>query len=186
MYWSPSWARILNVQDINTKIRIQVKIYFQRVFLPPPSPVLPNIHSIIAACLYDVARTDDVGLPTKFRLNVVPASQPIAGSMPVNCLQCPTLIQHWVSCILCASTSANMCHSPNAVLMLTHSHRRRPDIETTLGDYTVFPDCGIVMRVTLSIPAPETPDNTIHWPSAAVMLGHRLRRWANIIQTQTL
>ena len=97
----------------------------------------------------------------------------------------PTLIQHWVSCILCASTSANMCHSPNAVLMLTHSHRRRPDIETTLGDYTVFPDCGIVRRVTLSIPAPETPDNTIHWPSAAVMLGHRLRRWANIIQTQT-
>ena len=31
-----------------------------------------------------VPRTKDVGLPTKFRFNVGPASQPIAGSMPVN------------------------------------------------------------------------------------------------------
>ena len=26
----------------------------------------------------------------------------------------------------------------------------------------------------------------IHWPNADVMLGHRLRRWANIIPTKTL
>ena len=32
----------------------------------------------------------------------------------------------------------------------------------------------------------ETPDNTIHWPNADVMLGHRLRRWANIIPIKTL
>ena len=32
----------------------QVKIYLQRVFLPPPSPMLANIHSILA---YNVTRT---------------------------------------------------------------------------------------------------------------------------------
>ena len=49
----------------------------RRVLLPPPSP----IHSILS---YDVPDTEDVGLPTKFRFNVGPAMQPIAGSMPVN------------------------------------------------------------------------------------------------------
>ena len=57
----------------------------RRVLLPPPSPVLANIHSIIIA--YDVPDTEDVGLPTKFRYKVGPALQPIAGSMPVNCLR---------------------------------------------------------------------------------------------------
>ena len=42
------------------------------------------------------------------------------------------------------------------------------------------------MRVTLSIPVPETPGNSIHWPNADVMLGHCLRRWANIIPTKSL
>ena len=42
------------------------------------------------------------------------------------------------------------------------------------------------MWVSLSIPATETPDNTMHWPKADVMLGHCLRRWANIIQIKTL
>ena len=65
-------------------------------------------------------------------------------------------------------------------------HHHPPDIETALGDCTMFSVCCIVMRVTLSIPAPETPDNTIHWPNAIVMLGHHLRRWGNIIPTKTL
>ena len=132
--------------------RRQVKIYIQRVFLPPPSPVLANIHSILAACLYDVSRTEDVGLPTTFRFNVGPASQPIAGSMPVNRLP------RWPN----TNPSLGLLHSPNAASMLTHSLRRWPNIETTLGDCIVFSDCCIVMRVTLSIPAPETLDNTIH------------------------
>ena len=42
----------------------------RRVLLPPPSPVLANIHSILA---YDVPDTEDVDLPTKFRFNVGPA-----------------------------------------------------------------------------------------------------------------
>ena len=46
--------------------------------------VLANIHSILA---YDVPDTEDVGLTTKFRFNVGPALQPIAGSMPINPLR---------------------------------------------------------------------------------------------------
>ena len=56
----------------------------RRVLLPPPSQVLANIHSILA---YDVPDAEDVVLPTKFRFNVGPALQPIAGSMPVNYLR---------------------------------------------------------------------------------------------------
>ena len=72
--------------------------------------------------------------------------------------------------------------------MLTHSLRRWPVIETALGDCTVFSDCcmGVTMLVSFKIPALETPDDTIHWPNADVMPGHRLRRWANIILTKTL
>ena len=45
---------------------------------------------------------------------------------------------------------------------------------------------GVTNRVPLSIPVPETPNNTIHWHNADVMLGHCLRRWANIIPMKTL
>ena len=63
--------------------------------------------------------------------------------------------------------------------MLTHSLRHWPVIETALEDCTVFFDC-CIMLVTFKIPAPETPDNTIHWPNADAMLGNRLRRWAKL------
>ena len=60
--------------------RKQVGIYLQResLFLPPSS--------LISQCtrLYDVPGTHNVSLPTQYRFNVGPASQPIAGSMPVN------------------------------------------------------------------------------------------------------
>ena len=74
-----------NVQDIIRKEpRRQIQIYLRCVFLPPSSPVLANIYSILA---YGVLRTEDVGLPTKFRFNVGPALQPIAGSIPDNRLR---------------------------------------------------------------------------------------------------
>ena len=59
----------------------QVQIYLQGVFLPPPSPVLANIHSIFAC---DVPPTDDVDLPTKVRINVGPALHSIDDSMLFN------------------------------------------------------------------------------------------------------
>ena len=43
-----------------------------------------------------------------------------------------------------------------------------------------------ITLVTLYIPAPETPDNTMQWPNADVMLGHHLQRWTNIIPANTL
>ena len=78
---------------------MQVKLYIQCVFLPPPSPALANIQSILAsespfvyftpestvtlisqcARLYHVPRTHHVGLPTQFRCNIGPASLTIAG-----------------------------------------------------------------------------------------------------------
>ena len=65
---------ISKISDIiNERTKEQGKKYIQRVFLPPPSPVLANTHSILA---YNVPRTEDVGIPTKFRFNVGPASQP--------------------------------------------------------------------------------------------------------------
>ena len=142
--------------------------------------MLANIYAILA---YAVPRTEDVGLPTKFRFNDRPATKAIAQCQSIIYGAGPTKIHH-VSWSVCGILCANTWHSPNAVSMFTHSLRRWSDIETSL-DCTVFSDCWIVMRVTLSIPAPETPDNTIHWPNADVMLGHRLRRWANIIQTKS-
>ena len=145
--------------------RRQVQIYLRRVFLSPPSPVLANIYSILA---YNIPLTEDVVLPTKFRFNVGPALQPLlvrCGSIVYDAG--PTLIHHWVSCILCPKT----WHSINVVSMLTHSLRCWPVIETALGDCTVFADC-CIMLVTLLIPEPEIPDNTIHWLNADVMLCH--------------
>ena len=55
VYWSSSWARILNVFDV---------YYFHH-------------H---CRCWQ---HSEDVGLPTNFRFNVGPALQPIVGSMPV-------------------------------------------------------------------------------------------------------
>ena len=92
----------------------------------------------------------------------------------------PTLIYHRVCWILLANT----WHSTNAVSLLTYSFQRWPVIETALGDCTVLTAALCWWR--FNIPAPETPDNTIHWPNADVMPGHRLRRWANIITTKTL
>ena len=110
---------------------------------------------------YEVPRTKDVGLPTEFRLNLESESQPIAGSMPVNRLRrWPNTNPSLDLLILCANT----WHSLNAVSMLTHSLRRWPGIETAV-DYA---------------------GDAIHWPKTDVMLGHGLRRWANIIPIRTL
>ena len=91
--------------------------------------------------------THNVDLPTQFRFNVGPASQPIAGSMPVNRI------------------------------------RRWPNIETEL--VLVLALTAIQVRDTSS-PKDHYPDNTIHWPNCEIMLGHRLRRCANIIPIKTL
>ena len=124
--------------------------------------MLANIYSILvlplnraATCIY--TGTHDVGLPTRFRFNVGPASHHIARSMTFNRLRCwpnTNLTLGLLYSLLCTSTSANTCHSPRAVSMLNYSLRRWPSIDIVLGDWSVFAGtyCHIAMRVTLSYP----------------------------------
>ena len=58
--------------------------------------------------------------------------------------------------------------------------RRWPNIETELGDCSVFSLTAI--RVTLYPLRGHYPDNTIHWPNCEIMLGHSLRRLATLFQ----
>ena len=173
MYWSSSWARFLNVQDI-------IKERTKETSTNISSMCIPSTTIARLRC-------------TSYK-RCRPTYPPNSGSMScqrrspllVYCRSIvydagTTLIHHWFCCILCAKT----WHLPNAVLMLTHSHW--PVIETASGECrpTDCTDC-CIMLVTLRTPEPETPDNTIHWPNAQVILGHRLRRWAKIILTKTL
>ena len=102
----------------------------------------------------------------------------------------PILFQHWVCCILCAGTSADTCHSPNAVSMLNYSLRRWPSIKIALDDCPVFagvlPHCNAGDALLPRRRKGYFPNNTIHWPNADVIMGHRLLRWANINPTKTL
>ena len=74
--------------------------------------------------------------------------------------------------------------------MFNYSLRRWPNIEKALGVCPVF--AGVLPHSNAGdafLPRRQNdhfPDNTIHWPNADVMIGHRLRRWANIILTITL
>ena len=159
MYWSSSWARILNVQDI---IREKTKETSSDISSTTIAGAGQHSFNTCLQC-------------TSYR----GCSLPNSGSMldqrrsPLL-VQCrsivydvgPTLIHYRVCCILCAKT----CHSPNAVSMLIHSLRCWSVIETALGDCSVFADCCITL-VTLPILEAEKPDNTIHWPNAYVMLG---------------
>ena len=78
---SSSLGGILNVQDIIREITKETSLNISSTCIPS---TIIAIHPILAN---DVPRTKDVCFPTKFRLDVGPASQPIAGSMPVNCLR---------------------------------------------------------------------------------------------------
>ena len=73
---------------------------------------------------------------------------------------------------------------PIAGLMPVNRSRRWPNIDTELGDCPVFALTAI--RVTLYASMGHYPDNKIHGqPNCEIKLGHRLRRWANIISTKT-
>ena len=142
------------------------------------------------AFLYDVAFTEDVGLPTQCWINVGPALQAIAASMRSIVFDAgPTLILHWVCCILRTSTSANIWHSPNSVLMWSTVF----DAGSTLKHHWVIVPCWLGLLLCYAgnafLPCRQKghfPDNTIDWPNADIMLCHRLRRWTNIIPTKTL
>ena len=82
MYWSSSWARILNVQDIITERTKEESSNIPYMCIPSTTIAGAGQH-LFNTCVW-WPRTEDVGLPTKFQFNVRPALQPIAGSIPVN------------------------------------------------------------------------------------------------------
>ena len=148
-YWFSSCAGIQNVQDIIIEITNTRQVYIQRVglFLPPPL-LIKSVYASIRCTWYKYTKKQTgIGLPTQYRFNVGPASQPIAGSMLVNHFQ------------------------------------RWPNNETELGGCPVFTLTAI--RVRFYPPKGHYSDNTIHWPNCEIMLGHHLRRLANIIPTKT-
>ena len=86
------------------------QVHIQRVglFLPPPT--------LISQCtrLYDVPGTHNVGLPTQYRFNVGPASQPIARPIPVNRIRrWPNIKTELGDCPLFAPTAIRVTFHPS-------------------------------------------------------------------------
>ena len=167
--------------ELRKEPRRQVQIYLRRVLLPLPSPVLANIHSILA---YDVPSTEDVGLPTKFMFNVGPALQPIARSMPVNRVRRwpntnPSLGLQYTLRKHVAFTQCCFNVDPQSLTLARHWN--------SFGWlYRVFWLLHYAGDASASQRQRHQIVNTIHWPIADVMLGQSLRRWAIIIPTKTL
>ena len=124
--------------------------------------------------------THDV--PTQFRFNLGPVSQPIASLMPTNNLR------RWPSTTPRLGLLYTQRQHGKQTRAIHPIHLGRwPSIETALGDCPVF--AWTAMRVTHCPSRPQWyhyPDYTIYWPNADVILCHRLWRWANIISTLSL
>ena len=129
VYWSSSWANILNVQDIIKERTKETSSNISSTSIPSTTIAGADQHpfnTCLQCTWYRVCST----LLVQCRSIVYDAG--------------PTLIYHQVCCILCTNT----WHSTNAVSILTHNLRRWPVIKTALGDRTVFSD-GCIMLVTL-------------------------------------
>ena len=127
---------ILNIQDIiREEPRRQGKIYLQ----------LYPLHHPRQYTLYRGHRPTHI-----FWFNVGPASQPIAGSMLGNRLR------RWPN----TNPSLGLLYHLRKRLTFTQFCFFVDPQSSTLARHwnsTLFSDCCTVMRVTLSIPAPETP-----------------------------
>ena len=124
--------------------------------------------------LYDVLCTEDVGLPTQFKFNVGPASQPIAGSMSVN------------RCWNNTNTTMYLLYTLLQHISKTWPSPNRVIVPCLLG----LRHCYAVEALLLRLQS-HFPDNTIYWPNADVLLSHYLRCRANNIpidsnQTNTI
>ena len=108
------------------------QVYLQRVclFLPPPSLISQCTH------LHDVPRTHNVGLPTQYRFNVGPASQPFAGSMPVNRIPRWPNIETVGDCPVFALTAIRLTLRPHEG-HYPYNTKHLPNCEVMLGPTTV-------------------------------------------------
>ena len=57
---------------------------------------------------------------------------------------------------------------------------------TLKQNWVIVPVCSDCHTWDALPPERLLPSTPIHWPNCKIMLGHRLRRWANIISTKTL
>ena len=101
------------------------------------------------AKVYDVPRTQDVGLPTQVRFNVGQVLQPIVGSIMDNRLRrWPN--SNWVFCTLCAAPQQTGGLRP--MLFQCWSTIFALYLNIIGWSFRVCWDCGNAMRVTLSSP----------------------------------
>ena len=95
--------------------------------------MLPNIYSILASescCVYLRYTRCKHTHPFSVQCWVSVADHRWFNADKLSTTTGPTLLQHWVCCILSGSTPTNTCHLPNTVSMLDQCLRYRPDIET--------------------------------------------------------
>ena len=133
--------------------RRQVKIYLHRLFLPLALPVLANIHltcliplNRVAAYLYDL---HDVALLAQFRFNVGPVSQPIAGSMPTNCLR------RWLNTTPTLGRLYNWRQHPSKHMPFTQNCFKVGAGPTLKQNWVIVPYCYV--GDVLLLPSPEKP-----------------------------
>ena len=103
------------------------QVYLQRVGLVLPPPTLINQ----CTRLCDVPGTQNVGLPIQYRFNVGPASQPIAGSVPVNRIRrWPNIETELGDCPVFALTAIRVTlyapkgHHPDTTIHFNHEYNR--------------------------------------------------------------
>ena len=177
VYWSSSWARILNVQDI---IKGRTK---------------ERSSNISSACISSttIAGAGQYSFNTCLRCATYRWCRPTL-QIPVQCLA--IIAAH---CWFNAGQSSTTLAQHYSVVYFAQARGIQPmlfqcwptvsDAGPSLKQQWVITPCFLTAALCwwrLNIPAQETPDTTIHWPNADVMLGHRLRRWANLIPTKTL
>ena len=140
-----SWASSLNVQDIIIERTKETSISSTCMPIPSTTIADKSVYASIRCRAYLAGPTHNVGLPTQFRFNVGPASQPIAGSMPVNRIRrWPNIETVLGDCPVSALTAIrvtfhaqkghypdNTIHWPNCEIMLGHLSARLVNIILT-------------------------------------------------------
>ena len=128
--------------------------------------------------------TDVYRLPIQFLLNGRPESQPIVVSMPVFC------VRRWLNTTpntdrthdsSAPASTAITGRLTNVASMLIQRVWQLPNNNPAFCIHRLLRG-NCYMGDNLS-PVARKTTTQIHWPNCEIWLGHRLRRWANIIPT---
>ena len=133
-------------------------------------------------------------LPTMYLVQRMWAHPPNSGSMSVqHCspllVQCRSIVYDADPTLIYNRYIVYFAQTRGIQPMLFQCCPTVFDAGPSLKQHWVIVSCFLTAALCwwcFNIPAPGTPDNTIHCTNADVMLGHRLRRCAKIISTKTL